>query len=106
MKEVLIQEYNSTKILNIPYKEPQNIFNVNFVDGAFLEITGPEDKEYKVLFINQDNDQILHSTTIKNNIWSRTNIKYFINWLVQVYCDNELVFEHKFNPEGKRVTFI
>ena len=57
MKEVLIQEYNSTKILNIPYKEPQNIFNVNFVDGAFLEITGPEDKEYKVLFINQDNDQ-------------------------------------------------
>ena len=103
MKEVLIQEYNSTKILNIPYKEPQNVFNVNFVDGAFLEITGPEDKEYKVLFINQDNDQILHSTTIKNNIWSRTNIKYFINWLVQVYCDNELVFEHKFNPEGKRV---
>ena len=53
MKEVLIQEYNSTKILNIPYKEPQNIFNVNFVDGAFLEVTGPEDKEYKVFLLTK-----------------------------------------------------
>ena len=67
MKKVLIQEYNNTEILNIPYKEPQNIFSVNFVDGAFLEVTGHEDKEYKVFFINQDDNQVLHSTTVKNN---------------------------------------
>ena len=34
MKKVLIQEYNNTEILNIPYKEPQNIFSVNFKKAA------------------------------------------------------------------------
>jgi len=105
MKEVLIDEYNSTKILKIPFKKLQNKFSCNFVDGAFIEVTGPEEKQYKVVFTDQDTQTILHDTTISTNMWTRTNIKYFINWLVQVYdaSNNELVFEHKYNPEGKRV---
>ena len=103
MKEVLIQEYNNTKILNIPFKSSQNTFNYNFVDGAFLEVSGSEEKEYLVLFIDQDQNKIVHSSTIRNNMWTKTNLKYFVNWAIEVYCNNELVFEHKYNPKGKKV---
>lgn len=103
MKEVLIKEYNNTEILNIPFKEPKNTFNFNFVDGAFFEVLGEEDKEYRVLFIDKNQSKILHESTLRNNMWARTNVKYFVNWLIQVYCGNELVFEHEYNAEGKRV---
>jgi hypothetical protein len=33
---------------------------------------------------------------ISTNMWTRTNRKYFTNWLVQVYDNDELVFEHSF----------
>ena len=82
MKEVLIQEYNNTKILNIPFKSSQNTFNYNFVDGAFLEVSGSEEKEYLVLFIDQDQNKIVHSSTIRNNMWTKTNLKYFVNWAI------------------------
>jgi hypothetical protein len=40
MKEVLINEYGNTKILGLPHKKPENIFNINFMDGAFVEVLG------------------------------------------------------------------
>jgi autotransporter strand-loop-strand O-heptosyltransferase len=36
-------------------------------------------------------------------MWTRTNIKYCINWRVEVYNKGNLVFEHNWNPQGKRV---
>ena len=53
MKDILVKEYSNTKILNIKNKKPQNTFNVNFVNGAFLEVLGPSEQEYKVKFINK-----------------------------------------------------
>ena len=43
MKEVLIKEYNNIQQLNIPPKEGINAINFHFIDGAFVEITGPEE---------------------------------------------------------------
>jgi hypothetical protein len=48
MKEVLIKEYNNTQQLNIPPKEGINGINFHFIDGAFIEISGPENKQYDV----------------------------------------------------------
>ena len=38
-------------------------------------------------------------------MWTRTNVKYFVCWEIKIYelSTNELVFEHQYNPEGKRV---
>jgi autotransporter strand-loop-strand O-heptosyltransferase len=103
MKDILINEYNNTTILNIESKKPQNTFNVNFIDGAFLEISGPVNLEYKTKFIDQKTKKVLHETTLSNNMWTRTNIKYCINWRVEVYQNNNLVYEHNWDPTGKRV---
>lgn len=103
MKDLLIKEYTNTQILNIESKKPQNTFNVNFVNGAFLEVVGPLEEEYVVKFINSKTKRVIHESTIGNNMWTRTNIKYCINWRVEVYNKGNLVFEHNWNPQGKRV---
>ena len=38
MKEVLINEYGNTKILGLPHKKPENIFNINFTNTHFIYI--------------------------------------------------------------------
>lgn len=103
MKDILIKEYLSTKILHLEIKKPSNTFNINFIDGAFLEILGSLEEEYTVKFINKKTNRIVHENTIKNNMWTRTNIKYCINWRIEVYSNNNLVFEHNWDPTDKRV---
>ena len=103
MKDLLIKEYTNAQILNIESKKPQNTFNVNFVNGAFLEVIGPLEEEYVVKFINNKNKRVIHESTISNNMWTRTNIKYCVNWKVEVYNKGELVFEHNWDPKDKRV---
>jgi autotransporter strand-loop-strand O-heptosyltransferase len=105
MKDLLIEEYNNTKILNIKTKEPQNVFKVNFVDGASLEITGPIQEEYKILFTDLKTNKVVHESIITNNMWTRTNIKYCVDWKIETFkvSTNEKVFEYVFNPKDKRV---
>ena len=38
MKQELINTYNSIKNLNLPIKVPSNTFNVNFIEGAFINL--------------------------------------------------------------------
>jgi hypothetical protein len=96
MKEALKEIYNNVKILGLPYKESKNTFNCHFLEGAFLEVLGPEQAEYLVKFIDQDKNEVVHESTISNNMWTRTNRKYFTNWLTQVYEEDEIVFEHRY----------
>jgi autotransporter strand-loop-strand O-heptosyltransferase len=105
MKEVLINEYHNTDILRIPYKDPQNTINVNFVNGAFFEVLGPLQKNYNVKFVNTKTNRVLYETDISNNMWTRTNIKYLVKWRIDLYDKetNQKVSEHNFDPKGKRV---
>ena len=105
MKDTLLHEYNNLDILRIPHKEPQNTFKYNFIDGPFLEVAGPKQDTYVVTFTDTKKNKIVHQTEITNNMWTKANLKYCIDWLIEVKSKttNEVVFEHKFNPEGKRV---
>tara|TARA_R110000803_G_scaffold82853_2_gene149049 strand:- start:661 stop:1857 length:1197 start_codon:yes stop_codon:yes gene_type:complete len=105
MKDILIKEYSNIKNLKLQYKEASNVFNVNFVDGAFIEILGTQDAQYKVTFKDTKKNKIVHTDTINNNMWARANLKYCIDWNIEVknIANGEVVYEHQFNPKGKRV---
>ena len=105
MKEVLIQECNNLQQLNIPSKKGSATFKFNFLNGAFVEALGPDPKQYLVKFIDRTHDKVLYRTEITNNMWTRSNIQYFVNWRIEVYDKetNELVFEHNYDAKGKRV---
>jgi autotransporter strand-loop-strand O-heptosyltransferase len=103
MKEELIEAYNTLTKINISPKK--NIYNLNFIEGAFFEVVGDIPHKYLVIMSDTNTSKIIHRAEITNNMWTRANIKYFINWKIQVFDidTQQLVFEHFYNAENKRV---
>ena len=98
-----LKEYNNIINLNLPYKEPKNSFNIHFVNCASCEILGPEDNDYHVVFKDNKTGKIHHEADITNNMWTKCNIAYFVEWKIEVYCKGELVFEHLYDAKNKKV---
>jgi autotransporter strand-loop-strand O-heptosyltransferase len=82
-----------------------NSCSFNFVDGAFVEITGDIDEEYLVQFIDTRTNDIVHQGQIKNNHWIRTARTYFTPWQINVFRlkDQQLLFTHKYTCQQQRV---
>jgi len=83
--------------------QPKNVLYVNFIQGAFVEIKGPIEAEYDVKFINKRTGEIPYQTTIRNNMWTKCSIQYFVDWRIEVYNNGVLWASHDYNAEGKRV---
>ena len=81
-------------------------FNINFVQGAYLEIKSGGTDEFYCEFIDKSTNKVIYSTTLKSHHWSRVNKKYFIDWNVKVYQHNKLIYDYHFNCEGKRVFIV
>jgi autotransporter strand-loop-strand O-heptosyltransferase len=105
MKEVLINEYENLKQLNLPTKKEKNRCVFNFINGAFVEVLGPESKKYVVKFYDKDKEKLIYENEITNNMWTRSNIQYFVNWNIKVIdkLTNEIEFEHNYDATDKRV---
>jgi len=84
-------------------KEVENVLHINFIKGAFAEIRGSKEAEYNVKFINQLNGKTEYETTIKNNMWCKCSIEYFVDWKIEVYENGKLWRTHLYNAESKRV---
>ena len=84
MKEVLIKEYNNLKNLRIEPKKDDFLYNIHFIGGAFCEIRGAENTNFRVEFIDKKTNKFLHHHDITNNMWTRTNTKYFIDYLIKI----------------------
>jgi len=80
-----------------PYKKNKII--VTYHDGPKVEITGEDSKEYFIEFIDSDNNEVVHTSTIKNNMWTSCGRKYFTNWIIKI---NGEVYD-VFNVENKNV---
>ena len=64
-----------------------------------VEVKGTIDAEYLVEFIDGDTNKVIHKDTIRNNMWTQVNKKWYINWIIKV---NGKV-EHIFNLKNKEV---
>ena len=78
-------------------------FSVNFVDGGYIDVKSPTDDTYIVKFTNKSTNEIEFATELKDGYWAKTGKRYCVDWKVEVYKENNLIFEHDFNPKGKRV---
>jgi autotransporter strand-loop-strand O-heptosyltransferase len=76
---------------------------IHFVRGPFVEIKGSVDAQYKVEFIDNKTNRILYETTISNNMWTRCNIQYFVDWKIVIYENGKLFHTELFNANDKRV---
>lgn len=103
MKDLLNNIYVNT---NVTIKEQlitQNKITVTYNQGAKVEINGHNEKTYRVEFIDSDRGIVEYATNISTNHWSMTTKKYYINWLIKIYTDNELIHEERLSLKDKDV---
>lgn len=106
MKNNLLDIYSKTKK---SFKEPKKIDNkisISFFNGPRVSIDGQLEKEYVVKFIDKKTKKIVYKSNIKNNMWAKSTIAYFVDWRVEVECENQLVYEEELNIKDKNVLVI
>ena len=104
MKDQLMSIYKTTKKLNKPSKIDTPRFNINFINGPFVEILNSPYDSHIVSFINKKTNTVEYSQKIGTNSWVRASKKYFIDWKIEVKDNNNnIIFEHEYNAKDKKV---
>ena len=75
----------------------------HFVQGPYVEIKGDKKADYKVEFIDNKTGRIIYTGTIKNNMWTKCSIQYFVEWKIVVYENEKLWNEYIYNANDKRI---
>ena len=83
-------------------REREDSFFVDFSDGVKVTIHG-RDVDYKVDFIDGDTNKLLYSNTIESGQWTKCFIKYYVNWIIRVSVDDEVVYEYRLDLKDKKV---
>ena len=80
---------------------------INYIQGPKVEIRSPVKAEYLVEFYNKKTNQLLHSSVIQNDHWTKCLYEYFIDWYIKVYQKEDgnfkLIEEDYFNAFNKKV---
>lgn len=84
-------------------REIQNKVILHFVRGAFVEIKGSKEADYKIEFIDNKTDRLIYIGEIKNNMWTKCSIEYFVEWKINIYENGKLFHTHLYNANNKRV---
>ena len=108
MKNILTEIYNKTVAARRPYKTSveDNEIKITFIEGAKVEILGDIIKEYEVSFIDEDSNKVVYKSNIKTNMWSAPSLKYFVNWRIEVKCDEKVIKNEVLNLNNKNVRII
>ena len=81
--------------------------NINYVQGSKVEIRSPIKAEYLVEFYNKKTNQLIHSSIIQNDHWTKCLYEYFIDWHIKIYQKEDgnfkLIEEEHFNIFNKKV---
>lgn len=83
--------------------EIKNKVIIYFVRGPYVEVQGNISSEYTVEFIDNKNGKIYYSTTIKNNMWTKCSVEYFVEWNIKIYENGKLWYEYLYDAKDKRV---
>jgi autotransporter strand-loop-strand O-heptosyltransferase len=98
MESLLERVYDYTEIKR--NKNPLT-YNVNFVNGAFLEVLGRGVSKYTLEAL--DEQQLVYADELSPNHYIRTSRKWYTKWTMRVSKNNEILFEHKINLNNKNV---
>ena len=93
--------YKTTEYNISTDRRRRDLISVNFLNGCSVSINGDEDKEYSIIFY--ENESILYKTIIKSNHWSKTLKRYFGNYKVEIYNDGKLIKSEKLDLLNKIV---
>jgi autotransporter strand-loop-strand O-heptosyltransferase len=83
------------------YRERNLDVKISFNFGARVDLSGFSDKKYRIEFWNDE--KLEYQDTIGSGFFAATYKKYFVEWKVRVYDQDELITEEKMNLKNRRV---
>jgi len=88
------------KKLNHP---PKNI-NINFIDGAYVEIFDEYffDRKFDIKFFDKKRNNEIYGSTIKSGWFSKPSFQYFVDWRIEIKSTN-YTLNYNLNLENKKV---
>lgn len=98
MKNSMLTTYK-----NMKRTVAKNKVSFHFIDGPFVEITGPNENEYFSEFTDMEIGEVVFTSKMKTNTWAKSNRKWFTNWKIKITDSLGESIEHMFNASGKRV---
>ena len=72
------------EIENLLDNLPKNKVEVSFDLGPKVEVLGHHKNKYFVEFIDGNTNEVIHSDTISNNMWTKCSKSYHIPWVIKV----------------------
>jgi autotransporter strand-loop-strand O-heptosyltransferase len=81
----------------------QTEFKISYVNGASVEVVGYDENQYDIKFYDNKTNELIHNTTLRCGYWTKTNRKYFTEWRIEIYLNNELIKTDLFDCTGKLV---
>ena len=103
-KELLdfYKEVNSvSKTINNPITKSYKVNN-HFVVNPFIEISGEEETNFEITFIDEGGN-VIYQNNLPINSWVKLNREYYTKWTIRVKEDNNLIFSNILNLENRRV---
>ena len=67
-----------------PIASQSNDIIITYTDGPKVEINGDNVEDYFIEFINSETNEVIHSTTMTNNMWTSCSRKYYIPWIIKI----------------------
>jgi autotransporter strand-loop-strand O-heptosyltransferase len=103
-KELLdfYKEVNSvSKTINNPITKSYKVNN-HFVVNPYIEISGEEETNFEITFIDEGGN-VIYQNNLAINSWVKLNREYYTKWTIRVKEDNNLIFSNILNLENRRV---
>lgn len=66
-----------------PYTPIKNEIKISYLDSPKVEIIGEKQEQYIVKFLDENNN-IIHTDTITNNMWTSCSRKYYTKWKIKI----------------------
>lgn len=97
-------KYKNTLMFKEESSKEIGSLNINFIDGAYVEILENNEHNYHVEFINKKNNKVEFELDLKSNHWAKSALKYKVDWLIKIKgIDNDYYNEYHFDLRNKRV---
>ena len=90
-----------SKTLNNPITKSYKVNN-HFVVNPFIEISGEEETNFEITFIDEGGN-VIYQNNIPINSWVKLNREYYTKWTIRVKEDNNVIFSNILNLENRRV---
>jgi ADP-heptose:LPS heptosyltransferase len=91
---------------NEKFEDPEIL--VSFRNGPGVEIKGDplDSRLFRVIFYDDDTNEIVYESDIRINHWTRSARKYFTHWRVEVWDGTEKIHESRMELAGKEVCLV